>query len=79
MADTYKIFELSENSPTDRSLEPIATVNTLGEALAALDLRAADQAGSTNRFLVQRNDEPPMTIDEIRNKLISGDKVGFRP
>lgn len=79
MSDTYKLFEIPEDSPNDHPLEPIATVNTLGEALAALDLRAVDKSRAANRFLVQRNDEPPMTIEEIRDRLLSEDKVGFRP
>lgn len=79
MSDTYKIFEISDDLPTVDALEPITAVNTLGEALAALELRAAETEKAADRFLVQRNDEPPMTIDEVREKLISEDRLGFRP
>lgn len=50
MSDTYKLFQISENAPSDHALEPIATVNTLGEALAALNLRTVDKNGAANRF-----------------------------
>jgi hypothetical protein len=78
MSNTYKLFEVSADWTTESTVEPFATVGTLGEALATLELRAADPNRMTDRFLVQRDDEPPMTLEEIRDKLISEDKVGYR-
>ncbi len=70
--------KVSADWTTESTVEPFATVGTLGEALATLELRAADPNRMTDRFLVQRDDEPPMTLEEIRDKLISEDKVGYR-
>ena len=80
MSGTYKLFEMtSEPLSEDKAGDPITSVNTLGEAVATLELRAADPSATTNRFLIQKNDEPLLTLEEARARLKSEDNIDLSP
>lgn len=78
MSDMYSLFEMT-GGPSDKGTagDPIATVNTLGEAVATLELRVAVPGVAANRFLLQKNDKPLLTLQEARARLISENKLGL--